>query len=78
MLDYFKARIQHYDVEFNRISYSAFDNWYHLTVKINEAEVSYRMGLNAKGAWEIKTPRLSPIILGLETRCREEILKNEV
>jgi hypothetical protein len=73
----FTAQIQGHSVEFTRVSYSAFDNWYHVKTLLNKIDVVYRMREVSAGTWKIKTPRVEPFILNIERQCGEEIMKNE-
>jgi hypothetical protein len=78
MKEYFTALIQGHMIKFSRVSYSAFDNWYHIAVQIDKREVLCRMSKIAEGKWKIQTPRTLPFIRSIENLCSEEIRKNEV
>jgi hypothetical protein len=76
MKDDFTSIIKGHKFEFNRVAYSSFDVWYHVTASLNKVEVRFRMKEVCTGAWEIKTPRILNIRT-YETACSEAIKENE-
>lgn len=77
MKSYFITEIQGRRFEFNRISNSSFDIWYHITAALKKGDVLYRMPDIKEGVWKIITPRMSPFIHSCESDCCEAIKNNE-
>ncbi len=64
--------------EFKRILSSSFDPWYHISVKLDDVEIKYRMHNNNKdGSWKITAERLPRLLYSLEAEFDELLQLNE-
>ncbi len=77
MKDFFARTFRGYQFEFTRVISASFDPWYHITVKLNDAIVNFRMHSNKQGVWKITIERLPGLLYSLETDFAEQIIINE-
>jgi len=78
MKDYFIRTFRGHQFEFTRVLSASFDPWYHISVRLDDVVVKYRMHTNKAGIWKITFERLPPILYSLEAEFQELILQNEM
>ena len=77
MKDFFARTCRGHQFEFSRVLASSFDPWYHITVKLNNEVVNFRMHSNKTGTWKITVGRLPGVLYSMETEFAELIQLNE-
>lgn len=77
MEDYFVKTFRGHQFEFSRVLASGFDAWYHISVKLNDVEIKYRMHADKEGTWKITVGRLPSLLYSLETEFNDLLQLNE-
>lgn len=77
MQESFTTNIYGQAFEFSRITYSAFDVWYHVVARLKTGDVSYRMKRDTNGTWKIMTTRMKRFVDQFEKASKDAIELNE-
>lgn len=77
MKAFFLKTFRGYQFEFKRVLSSSIDTWYHISVRIDDKDVKYRMHNNKEGMWKITAERLPLWLYALEMEFNDAIQINE-
>ena len=77
MKDYFIKTFRGHQFEFTRVLATSYDPWYHISVKLDNVDVKYRMHSNKEGEWKITFERLPRLLYSLEEEFNELLQLNE-
>jgi len=77
MKDFFIKTFRGRQFEFTRVLATSFDPWYHISVKLDNVDVKYKMHYNKAGDWKITVERLPRLLYSLEEEFSELLQLNE-
>ena len=77
MKEYIARMYRGHQFEFKRVLSTSFDPWYHIMVRLDDADVKFRMHSTKSGVWKITEGRLPHLLYSLEAEFAELIQLNE-